>query len=471
MVNANVVIAVSAILVAVILTIVFVLRTQGGPTDNFSLTVTGSISDGTVSYPAEMYYCIGDACQFYKYDTELPIDFPGYFALVGATIEGATYLTEHSIGKTFKFEGGALTGCFDAEKLDAAQLADRIDTLKATSATGFTIGKETFTVATTSQSNDPASDRPSLLGYEIPTAAECDAIWTPSPVTVVGGDSTEDPENISGLNDGIRHLDENGVQRTLWNQWATDYESSQWALDCANTAYDGSGRQGSTVWVNCITGWPLGSTAVARFVYSTRKYPYTMAVTFAGSNDAWDWILNLTQGGWGAPADLHSGFWLYVNSVQNCVNYHVDMLWNWGIDIDLVIGHSLGGAAATIYRNIQGGRPGMRNAVLDTWAAPKTTRWSACRFPGNRRFDEKDPVSGNGMGLMGSLNHDVQNAQRGYQGSYCTSSWWGMCTGWGTNYPTHSVGCNDVSGGCSWFFDCAYNIGRHSGSNYAKYNF
>ena len=104
MVNANVIISVSAVLVALILTIVVVMRQEGDPTDNFSVTVTGTYthSDGN-PYNADMYYCIGESCQFHEVTDD---SFPGYFALVGFDAGADTFVTEHSIGKTFKFTGG-----------------------------------------------------------------------------------------------------------------------------------------------------------------------------------------------------------------------------------------------------------------------------------------------------------------------------------------------------------------------------
>ena len=134
MVNANVVISVAAVLVALILTIVIVMKQAGDPTDNFSVTVTGSYThaDGN-TYEADMYYCIGEeSCQFHGHVKSGT--FPGYYALVGFDAENgdgttSSYVTEHSIGKTFEYSDGTLVGCTDSEKLDVAELSTRIDAL------------------------------------------------------------------------------------------------------------------------------------------------------------------------------------------------------------------------------------------------------------------------------------------------------------------------------------------------------
>jgi len=472
MVNANVVISVSAILVAVILTIVFVLRAQGAKQTDFSLSVSGKINEAD----AGMYYCIGDACQFYQdLPAGVPTNFPGYFALVGFVAEGSTYLTEHSIGKTFKFTNGALVSCFDATPLNSGELSAQVAGLKAAyKGDGtYTIDGDVFTLGDYSFSEDPASDSPRVLGYSVPSIDECKAVWF---VEGVDHDDISDFGAEQGFNGNAvspvhaRHL---SGERMLWDLSKANVKDSAWARNAAGAAYDGVSPANSYVWNSCVTNTVIGGvsvgSAVARFIYDNTGT--TMAIAFAGSNDAWDFVLDLVQIGNGNPSDLHWGFWKYVDLVQGCTNSYVNQLWGWDIDIDMLVGHSLGGAAAVVYKRMYGGNLGVRNAVVDTWAGPKTTKGTQCRYPGNRRFDEKDPVSGNGMGLMGSLSHDVQNAQRGSQGSECSDSVWGVCYSWRTTYNTGGAACTDVSGGCSWLADCVYNVGRHALSNYAKYNF
>ena len=418
-----------------------------------------------------MYYCIGDACQFYQnLPTGIPANFPGYFALVGFVSEGSTYLTEHSIGKTFKFTDGALVSCFDATPLNSGDLSAQVAGLKAANKGDGTykIGEDTFTMSSYTFSEDPALDTPTVVGFQVPSVEQCREVldWDNEP------DSWEfGPDGQTGgdVDLSARRLD-NG-ERMLWSSGSAQTQPGSWALAVAGTAYDGIAPSGSTVWQSCVTNTPFGSSAVARFVYTNTGTTMTMALSFAGSNDAWDWILDLTQTGLGAPSNIHAGFWKYVDLLQGCVNGGVATLWGWGIDIDMIIGHSLGGAAASVYRQLYGNNNGIRTAKLDTWAGPKTTRGASCRYPGSRRFDEKDPVSGNGMGLMGSWSHDVQNAQRGERYDVCTTRVWGVCTWYSDDGRRVSgVGCTTDSGGCSWLADCVYNVGRHMRGNYGSFS-
>jgi len=460
MVNANVVISVSAILVAVILTIVFVLRAQGASQTNFSLSVAGNINGAD----AGMYYCIGDACQFYQnLPAGLPSNFPGYFALVGFVSGGSTFVTEHSIGKTFQFTNGDLVSCFDSTKLDSGELSAQVAGLKAAHSgdNTYTVDGDTFTMSSYSFSEDPALDSPTVLGFSVPSVEACRLVWGNEKDS---WDFGPDGETGGKTAPAARRLD--NEERTLWIPGSAQLQSGAWALAVAGTAYDNIAPAGATIWKSCVYSYPYSGSAVARFVYTGN----TMAITFAGSNDAWDWILDLTQTGLGAPANIHSGFWKYVDLLQACVNSGVDSLWAQGIDIDMLIGHSLGGAAASVYRQLYGGKNGVTTSQLDTWAGPKTTRGSSCRYPGKRRFDEKDPVSGNGMGLMSSLNHDVATAQRAEWYPVCTTKVFGVCTWHTDTRRVVSVGCGTVSEGCDWVADCLYNVGRHMRGNYASFN-
>ena len=64
MVNANVVISVSAVLVALLITIVFLLT--GGDDGAVMVRVGGTLSNAAGdTTSSEMYYCAGDHCNYY----------------------------------------------------------------------------------------------------------------------------------------------------------------------------------------------------------------------------------------------------------------------------------------------------------------------------------------------------------------------------------------------------------------------
>lgn len=499
MVNANVVISVSAVLVAVILTIVFVLRKTNPdfPSDNFSVSADGVTQDGGA---ASMYFCVGQECQFYDMDYTLN-DFPGYFALVGLTKDGETFVTEHSVGFTFQFDAeGKLVKCYDSASLDGALVASRVNDLIAANTAGdtsYTVDGITWNGGVTWSTD--LSVAPSVLGLTVPTPAECKAANSDPEIDKPAGDFGPDvgfDENVAPPPTSRRLTEDGESSRMLWDRNVANIQSTSWSLAAASAAYDNVPGANQVMWNSCVTAAPtafgLKGSAVARFVYDPSGT--TMALGFAGSDDYYDWILDLTRtrpecdswyffkpdrcvcqgaswwGPWyakwygynncysGAPAspdgNLHWGFFAYQNMVADCVNNNVALLYSWGIDIDMITGHSLGGAAATVYRRLNSGRQGISTSQVSTWAAPKTIKGSSCSQPGWRHMDNKDPVASNGMGFLEGFNHDVQNAKRGNDDKSISTVW-----------------CGENAGGCSWLFDCAYYAAtRHLLSNYKTMN-
>jgi len=445
MVNANVVISVSAVLVALILTIVIVMRQSGDPTENYSVTVTGSYASGASSFPADMYFCTGADCSFHGHVTKG--EFPGYYALVGFEAGGKKFLTEHSIGKTFEFDAaGTLLSCHDAAPLDNGVLAARIEGLTA----AFEVGDKTFsfvddngtpgsyTMATYTLNSSPASDTPGAVGVTVPSVEEC-RLTTAYDVDLSIAAGGVAPADISGVGGG----------RKLWGGRGLNGHT---ASQLASFGYDGSLPGGWNYWSDCIN-----SNSVARFAYS---YP-VMVLSYAGTNDMWDALQDLKT--WG-NAQYHGGFYDYVIMTKSCVDSRVNLLSSWGIPLSYITGHSLGGAAATVYQQLSN-----NGATVVTFGAPKTSKNTACRSSGVRIFNEKDPVASNGLGILGGFNHDVTSSRQAYESSYCSSSWWGMCTGWSSSFNTRGAACGQEAGGCSWFFDCVWNVGKHSLGTYQQH--
>ena len=100
------------------------------------------------------------------------------------------------------------------------------------------------------------------------------------------------------------------------------------------------------------------------------------------------------------------------------MNNYKSKLAGWGIEIDYVVGHSLGGAAATVYQ--QQHSPGGQTI---TFGAPKTRVSSgsgsgSCSVSGTRVAHESDSISSNVMGIMGGFNHDISGSMtRAYTAS------------------------------------------------------
>ena len=77
------------------------------------------------------------------------------------------------------------------------------------------------------------------------------------------------------------------------------------------------------------------------------------------------------------PTVYHGGFYDYVMMTKNCVDHRVRvrLLEKWGFQINYITGHSLGGAAATVYQQLSAKRyNSVRDAKVVTYGAPKTSK-------------------------------------------------------------------------------------------------
>ena len=113
-----------------------------------------------------------------------------------------------------------------------------------------------------------------------------------------------------------------------------------------------------------------------------------MALAFAGSDDIGDWIQNAKAWPGGPRGRYHAGFYEYQKQLSGCVNYYRNKLERWGIQLDYITGHSLGGAAATIYAQ----EHGMPLAGVATYGAPKTN-YHYADIAGWRFTHKDDPVT------------------------------------------------------------------------------
>ena len=241
-----------------------------------------------------------------------------------------------------------------------------------------------------------------------------------------------------------------GLARGDEKSWGSGSASNKALWNVSQASYSGeSAPNGWTTWVTCE-----GDNAVAKFIY---QYP-VMTIAFSGTNvtDFGDWKDNLdtdlrTTNG----ITTHEGFYEYQEKVAPCLNEHVDMLAGWGIPIDYIVGHSLGGAAATVYSQVNN-RRATKGVV--TFGAPKTRNNGSCTESGTRFAHVNDSIASNVMGVMGSFNHDLTGSTKLYDESYCSSDCWLGCCPWGysSRKKTGYQSCSADSGGCSWLADCAY---------------
>ena len=174
MVNANVIISVSAVLVALIITIavLFGITDENGGT---TVKIAGVLNtQGGDALGSEMYYCAGDHCNYYGADTRE--DFPGYLALVGFKDGGNTFLTEFSLGYTFKYDSNdELVSCTKLtadEKPEVAEIAATFGVEDVGTGSTIAVGDDTFTISTVEKGSANIMDA-SVFGLKIPTGQEC----------------------------------------------------------------------------------------------------------------------------------------------------------------------------------------------------------------------------------------------------------------------------------------------------------
>jgi len=209
---------------------------------------------------------------------------------------------------------------------------------------------------------------------------------------ICAADIGSEDDAILDAIDGIQ-VDSELLQDTLsdMNYW----DAAQAAYNSGSSDKDEGGTYNGW-YVNkvCETkfsfmGFDMGSS-VAKFLTHVSSNEKVLA--FAGSDDGSDWAHNLNAGssGWHGST-VHAGFKSYVQSLESCIESYYSTH-----NPSKMVGHSLGGAAASLYALKKG------LLTTHTFGAPPTV-WGIdqCRIPGKRILHERDPV-GSLKGCIGA---------------------------------------------------------------------
>ena len=138
-----------------------------------------------------------------------------------------------------------------------------------------------------------------------------------------------------------------------------------------------------------------------------------VALAFRGSDDQADWIDNINAAETSRNGvTVHSGFLTYMEALEDDINAERSWLSSQcGNDFDFVVGHSLGGAAASLYAQFNYevlGLDGYGENGVVTFGAPRTNTGttSACSLQGVRFYHSQDfviePASSSRRVLMAS---------------------------------------------------------------------
>jgi hypothetical protein len=210
------------------------------------------------------------------------------------------------------------------------------------------------------------------------------------------------------------------------------------------------------------------------------KYGDRYVMSFSGTDglyDLHDWVSDLSVGEDPAGPGYHGGFWRYQNSLtkmaeaghEGCKKIFEHTM----TSRDYIVGHSLGGAAATVYHRVKYGDNGGANVPqLATFGAAKSTSGGAdhgqCQArPGTRYYHNNDPVASDGatvfgqpwLHALGDVHHDIHDGALEVWHTTpckCTTHWWGCsstehtecgwrgcrhwtsCGDWGRHHHHHS---------------------------------
>ena len=239
--------------------------------------------------------------------------------------------------------------------------------------------------------------------------------------------------------------------------------------NATQNAYKGRKIKGNwKVWRVCQK-----DNATAKFMYIDGANPI-MVVAISGT----DGFKEL--GDWGDNMDIrlrttngitnHRGFYRHQEKIEPCLNNYIQQLNQDRTGLDYIVGHSLGGAAATVYaqHNDQTGRYGLYTFGAPATRGPekvmkkgknKTVRPS-CSVKGVRYAHIRDPVPSNFLSMLKNFKHDVKTSKKVYTKTYCQKRVLGVCLPWKwvKTKKVASQNCATKSGGCGNIVSCLYNF-------------
>lgn len=438
--------------------------------ESFSIKFSANVVTGNASaVPAEVYFCTGNNCEYYEQiyaDYGADSDLPDFFALVGIDAgSGKKVLSELTLGWYFEFQDGVLTTCNsileeDEEETDFDPLEVAKQMAGSAKMSSFDIGTVidfgdagSVTITDHDVGFDPDVHSAAVLGLKMPTPEDCGALAplpTPDPIDPsIVVDVNTDPSTWPTFSEPVdpdsgrrlSQVDQSEIdpsERRLWGRATASTSHELWYA--ANGAYNGDTSGKFYPWSICVN-----DNQRAQFFYGCDYRGCNMILGFAGSDDVKDWMQNAQIWPGGPFNKYHSGFYDYQNGLSGCIKRNKDLLLSWGISLDYIVGHSLGGAAAVVYAQEHGNA----NKGVVTFGAPKTNirtfngwwGWTA-HYPdvkGWRFMHSDDPVTSN-MCFAGCImyphSHVVSSVFE-YQDKWvkikstektrkksCGSSWW-----------------------------------------------
>mmetsp|Transcript_17438 Transcript_17438/g.36034 ORF Transcript_17438/g.36034 Transcript_17438/m.36034 type:complete len:514 (-) Transcript_17438:311-1852(-) len=439
--NATLVVSISVLMIGAAIAIyTFLTGNSLADGEDFSLKFAAEVVDGDGgTYDSEVYFCTGGNCKYYEdvyASFEADYDLPEFFALVGVDLgDNTKVLSELTLGWMFKFENDVLTECrgLAGNETDYDPIAEAKEIAEDASINSFDVGSSidfgedgSLTITSHDIGYDPDVKMATVLGLKMPTPEDCGALVEPLPAfSMTGEDATADPDTLPDYDepDMGRRLTEESSGRQLWNNGNRETSYNLWRV--ASAAYDGANdfNGGWQAWAACTVDYSSGligklGQARAQFFYKNGQ----MVLAFAGSDDTMDWIHNLNAIPGGPGGKYHRGFYNYQNDLQPCVNKYRNMLSGWGIQTDYIVGHSLGGASATVYAQ-EHGQPVKGVA---TYGAPKTNQaWGSGSINGWRFQHSDDPVPSSMCFLKCALlshKHVITNGYEMYDKLVCGST-------------------------------------------------
>lgn len=516
MVNTNIVISVAAVLVALIVTLALMLSLDGDGKD-LTIRVTGSLNSKASgkSLDSQMYYCAGAHCNYYGADVKSPEDWPGYLALVGFQSGGDTFLTEFSIGYTFKFNAaGELQSCIaipDADQPSVADVASTFTVDSAAAGSDIALGNagDSFTVGKVEQGSSEVKDA-SVFGFKIPTPIECATATANASASrrleerrlaeangerqlaTVGYDNWMlafyTYKTKSGIPNSIDFWAESANSYDGWN--VAEFPAVEYTETWKDLPFFTTMMEGFPMYMTGVskpdqaTGWASAPTKTLTKTVTEGKCENgnsyakiwvkgnDITIGFAGTDvfvlsfNAED-IKDIMDDMNGWPVDhpsghtFHAGFAEYVDRIDDCLDALLTPLKESGKTVKYVVGHSLGGASANIWP-LYHPKWKPTNGVY-TYGAPITTQGQSCEVDGMRYFNENDSVAS--LGVPGVLDfkgfsHNMKDAKKLFKGSVCTWKTWVGCLAWSeTREMKEPIACSEDTGSsCWWVGDCVYNL-------------